>query len=159
MPIPFFFDSEIHSNFAITYAFNPEFLGELQGFYDTYRLNDVLDVRFRGKRYPLKKFYLFSGFCAEIELDKYRLQPPPWRIELINGFGYDLNEKFTLEAAQDLHFNKYNFGNYGTPNLFSLGGKNKFVNRKMSITIFSGGICSSHLPDAYGLHARIPLSL
>jgi hypothetical protein len=99
---------------------------ELQSFYDTYRLYDVSDSRLRIRHYLGNKLYMFSGIGIEAEKDKHGFRPPPPRVKLINGFGYDLNEKFTFEAAQDLHFNKANFGNYSTPNLFSVCGKYKF---------------------------------
>lgn len=62
----------------------------------------------------------------EAELDKHGFRPPPLRVKLINGFGYDIDQKFSLEAKHDVQFNRTNFGNYGTPNLFSLSGKYKF---------------------------------
>lgn len=123
---PVFFDGEVHSNFTVAYEFDTEFLIELQGFYDTYRLNDVFDLSLRSKYYLSNKLYFFSGIGLEKERDKHGFRPPPLRVKLINGFGYDIDQKFSLEAKQNLHFNKTNFGNYGTPNLFSLSGKYKF---------------------------------
>ena len=123
---PFFFDGEVHSNFVTSYVFDPEFLIQLQGFYDTYRLNDVFELRLRGKRYLLDNMYLFVGSGLEMEKDKHGLEPPPIRLKVINGFGYDFDDKFSMEASHNIHFNKTSFGNYGTPNLFSLSGKYKF---------------------------------
>ena len=123
---PVFLDEEMHSSFTVGYEFDAKFLVELQGFYDTYRLSDVFGMNFRSRYYFSSKFYLFSGIGLEIERDKYGLRPPPPRIKTTNGFGYDVDNKFSLEAKHDLHFNKTNFGNYGTPNLFSISGKYKF---------------------------------
>jgi len=123
---PLFLDNETHSNFTVAYEFDPTFLIELEGFYDTYRLYDIYESRLLLKKYLSNRFYFFTGLGTETELDKHGFKPPPTRIKTFNGFGYEVDEKFSLEAKHDLHFNKTNFGNYGTPNLFSLGGKYKF---------------------------------
>ncbi len=123
---PLVLDGETHSNFTMGFEFDPNFKTELQGFYDTYRLANVFDISFRGKKYLTDKFYVFSGMGAEFEIDKYGRQPPPTRIKIMNGMGYDFNEKMSLEAKHELYLNTSNFGNYGTPNLFLLSSKYKF---------------------------------
>lgn len=123
---PFVLEGETHSNFTVGLEFDPKFLAELQGFYDTYRLANVFDVSFRGKKYITDKFYIFSGMGAEFESDKYGRQSPPIRLKIMNGMGYDFNQKFFLEAKRELHLNQSNYGNYATPNLFLLSSKYKF---------------------------------
>lgn len=123
---PTFFDGETHSNFTATYEMDTNFLIELQGYYDTYLLANVFRVPVRAKWYVSDRLYLFSGLEMEVELDKYGLKPPPPRLKLINGMGYDVDKNFSIQATHDLQFNTSNFGNYATPNLFSLSGKYKF---------------------------------
>lgn len=123
---PNFLNGEEHSNFILGYSFDDKFKAELQGFYDTYLLADVIRFAVRGKYYTGNKFYFFTGVASEFERSRGSGQISTPRLYILNGTGYDLNEKINLELRQELQINKAGLGNYNLPNLLSVHGIYKF---------------------------------
>ncbi len=116
-----------HSQFTIDYKVNSNLFLQTRGDLKIFNLTEVFKVSLLGKRYISNRSYLLSG--GEVELTRdFLLSPAPFsaQFKLINGFGYDVNQYFSLEAIQDLNFSEGNFGPYANPNMFSVKGKFKF---------------------------------
>ena len=112
---------EEHSYFSIVYKLNPTLHTELRGFYDTYRVADVMDFSLRVKWYPSKKFYVFSGVGVQAQRAKVG-KLPIMPIRMLNGVGYDVHKNISIEAVHDLNFSS----DKGMPNLTALKGKYRF---------------------------------
>jgi len=123
---PTFMSGEQHSHFNIDYNLDKKFSAELQGFYDTYLLSDVVRFELRSKYYLGSKLYLFSGIASESEINIYSGKISPPRFLLINGAGLNVTKGLELEARHEFQINNAGLGNYGLPNLFSVQGKYKF---------------------------------
>ncbi len=115
-----------HSQFTIDYKVNSNLFLQVRGDLKIYGLVEVFKVPILSKRYISDKSYLFSG--AEVELTRDFLGAAQFdsQFKLINGFGYDVNQHFTIEAKQDFNFSEGNLGPFANPNMFSVKGKFKF---------------------------------
>lgn len=129
---PLFLGHEQHSNITIKYGLNESLLVELQGFYDTYLLENRVRSSLIFRQYLTKRLHVLFGGAAEI-----RLRNPTFplknaqRFSLITGFGYDVDENFLLEVKSNSQMGESTIGAFGeslipTPQLFTLGGKIKF---------------------------------
>ncbi len=118
-----------HSVFTINYKVNSNLFFEVRGDLQVYGLMEVFKVPFLAKRYVSDRFYILSG--GEIEFtrnfsgrDAQQFAP---QLKLLNGFGYDVNSNFTIEALHDLNFSENSsLSPFANPNMFSVKGKFKF---------------------------------
>ncbi len=117
---------EQHSYFSVLFELDPKFYAELQGFYNSHRISDVLDLSTRVKWYPVKKVYLFSGVGIQVDRTKGFGGLPIMPTRMFKGVGYEPNKSIKIEAVYDLNFNTTNAEFNATPSLFTLKGKYRF---------------------------------
>ncbi|MDF4204675.1 hypothetical protein PXD56_17020 [Maribacter sp. SA7] len=122
---------DIHKSFMIQNGITKSLKLELQGFYDTY----ILSERFRSsvltKVYLNEKLYLLSGLEAEVATEKAGVGQTSYRLGVVPGAGYDINENFMIELKSNVQLNKSNIGVYGEtrlamPSVYTIGSKWKF---------------------------------
>lgn len=129
---PLFLGHEQHSSMTFKYGINESLRVELQGFYDTYLLENRVRTALIFRQYVTKKLHVLFGGEAEI-----RLQNPTFdlknaqRFSVTGGVGYDVDDNFLLEVKSNSQMGKSTIGPFGesiipTPQLFTLGGKIKF---------------------------------
>lgn len=129
---PLFFGNEQHKELKLHFGLTKNFKVELQGFYDTY----LLENRFRSsiviKQYLDKKIYGLIG--SEVEWRQGRSLVPfsrPPRHSINGGFGYDIEDFFSLELKGNFALSKDAMGAFGEPfismpQLYTVKGKIKF---------------------------------
>ncbi|WP_109300932.1 hypothetical protein [Aquimarina sp. AU474] len=118
-----------HAVFTINYRVSSNLFFETRGDLKVYGLVEVFKTSLLAKRYVSDKFYFLSG--GEVELTRdfsgRGVQQFSPQLKLLNGFGYDINSHFTIEALHDLNFSENsNLGPFANPNMFSVKGKFKF---------------------------------
>ena len=129
---PLFLGNEQHSNITIKYGLNESLLVELQGFYDTYLLENRVRSSLIFRKYLTKRLHVLFGGEVEIRLQNATFPlKNAQRFSLISGFGYDVDDNFLLEVKRNSQMGKSTIGAFGeslipAPQLFTLGGKIKF---------------------------------
>lgn len=129
---PLFLGHEQHSSMTFKYGINESLEVELQGFYDTYLMENRVRSALIFRQYLTKRLHVLFGGEDEIRLQNatFPLKNAE-RFSLISGFGYDVDENFLLEVKSNSQIGKSTIGAFGeslipTPQLLTLGGKIKF---------------------------------
>ncbi len=129
---PLFLGNEQHKELKLHFDLTENSKVEFQGFYDTYLLENRFRSAIAFKQYVNKNFYALIG--AEVEwrqgVSLAPISKPP-RYSVSGGFGYDVEDSFSLELKSNFALSKDSMGAFGEPfismpQVYSIGSKVKF---------------------------------